>query len=296
MAQSTAAVAPENPFNEEWFWQQVKKSERLRFTVTGVYVDPEFASFLTTRNEGNRALTDEWVARLASDMQEGRWEENGETIKFAKDGYLNDGQHRLYACAMHVVPFVTDVAFGVTRESRYTVDQGKRRSTADILTLRDGVHHSRDVAAAIRILLSLKARQSTGRQEVGPRFTNIEVASHYNDFPGLVDLAGQASRLYTAVRRPPRSVTIALMYLFNEFSADDSTEFWRKLETGLDLSGDDDPIYALRRVLIRLGSTRFRLPEYDMMALVIKAWNAFRQGKPIKVLAFKSSEGFPEIV
>src|SRR3990172_8052075 len=48
-------------------------------------------------NTHNRKLRDRAVADYARDMTAGHWTLNGEAIKFATDGTVLDGQHRLRA-------------------------------------------------------------------------------------------------------------------------------------------------------------------------------------------------------
>lgn len=283
-------------FNEAWFWKQVEQSRDRRYTATGVQITPAFAEFLLTRNETNRKVYDEHVSRLAEDMLNGRWEENGETLKFSITGELNDGQHRLFASALNNVQFVTDITFGVTRASRLTVDQGKKRTAADIMTLRDGTPNARVAAGAIRMLLTLQAKNPDGTLRVGPKFTAIEVAAHSNEFPGLVDCVTRAKHLYTSIRRPSPSLVAAIMFLTDKVNMSASQVFWRKLETGLDMPSESDPIYLLRGRLQQLSYIKGKtMSDYDSAGLLIKAWNYHRQGKELKVLQFNSkNEKFPQ--
>ncbi len=285
-------------YGTEWFWKQVERSKKTRFTAVGITITPGFASLLTEQNQGNRHLSDDHVARLADDMCNGRWVENGETIKFDRDGLLNDGQHRLYAAALNDVSFVTDIAFGVMRESRLTVDQGKKRMAKDILEIRysNTVHNASSVATTLRVLMTLEARDAAGDARLGPRFTAIEVAARFGDFPGVEEAVVKARAIWRSVKRPGIGIVAALIYLFERHAPQHADEFWRKFETGLDLVTDDDPIYRLREKMNFLTQQRQRLPDYDSLALVIKAWNAFRAERPIKVLNFNAErDRFPVI-
>lgn len=283
-------------FDAEWFWRQVERSKARRFTATGVTITPSLAQLMTERNAGNRYLSDDLVARYAEDMRHGRWEENGETIKFDPDGWLNDGQHRLYASAIYDQSFTTDISFGVTRVSRLTVDQGKKRTAADILAIRDGAQHANMLASALRVLLTIRAVDAAGRTRVGPRFSSVDIASHYSDFPELGAMLTRARAFNRSLKRPTAGIVSALMYLFDKHAPDDAEVFWRKLETGLDLHDEDDPIHKLRERLVMWAGSRIKVPDYDVLAVVIKAWNAFRSGRTMKVLHFKSDvEKFPVI-
>lgn len=283
-------------FNSEWFQRMVERSKSSRFTVTGVVITPSLASTMTERNVQNRHLIDNHVRRLAADMQYGRWEENGETIKFDTDGRLNDGQHRLYAAALYEQTFTSDICFGLSSSSRLTVDQGRKRTARDILQIRDGTPNAAHVASAVRVLLTLRAVDAAGRNRVGPSFTSIEVAAHFDDFPNISEYVTRAMAFHRTLKRPSCGVIAALMFMFDNVAADASERFWRMLETGLDMHSDEDPIYVLRERLTAWANSRARQIDYDALAVVIKAWNAYRKGKSIRVLHFKpDNEKFPVI-
>lgn len=61
-------------------------------------IDPKRANEYLKMNVRNyRPIVDSLVERYADDMKIGKWEENGESIKFYENGDLFDGQHRLNA-------------------------------------------------------------------------------------------------------------------------------------------------------------------------------------------------------
>ncbi|MDP2620568.1 MAG: hypothetical protein Q8P46_10395, partial [Hyphomicrobiales bacterium] len=79
-------------------------------TRTRCRITPELArEWLEKTNRKNRPLSElKWTA-YAVDMLEGRWQYNGDAIRFGSDGVLLDGQHRLMACVEAGIPFETDV-------------------------------------------------------------------------------------------------------------------------------------------------------------------------------------------
>ena len=62
-----------------------------------VMVTPELAAEWLTHNTHNRGLKPIAIKRFAEDMTTGDWQWNGESIRFAADGTLLDGQNRLHA-------------------------------------------------------------------------------------------------------------------------------------------------------------------------------------------------------
>src|SRR3990172_2754159 len=63
-----------------------------------VEITPDLAARWLLSNTHNRTMKVKAIARYAADIRSGAWYVNGETIKFAADGTLLDGQNRLRAC------------------------------------------------------------------------------------------------------------------------------------------------------------------------------------------------------
>lgn len=99
-----------------------------------IKITPELASEFLRKNTINRNIREKRVNQYVKEMQEGKWELNGESIKFNDKGELIDGQHRLSAIAKSGMTIemcvVKDVPSTVT-----ILDRGSGRSTADTLLI-----------------------------------------------------------------------------------------------------------------------------------------------------------------
>jgi hypothetical protein len=70
----------------------------VRTTIDRVLVTPEIAEYiLKVANCNNRNISKATVDSYVNDIWNGAWKDNGERVKFGKDGNLRDGQHRLSA-------------------------------------------------------------------------------------------------------------------------------------------------------------------------------------------------------
>ena len=88
------------------------------------------------REQGNRPLRTSCIERYADIIKRGQWELNGETIKFDTSGTLLDGQHRLSAVILAGMPIKSYVIRDLPRKVFDTLDTGKGRTGADVLSLR----------------------------------------------------------------------------------------------------------------------------------------------------------------
>lgn len=141
------------------FEENVELARKEPFTIK-MEVTPDIAAEMLARNADNRQLRTIKVSQLVSDITSGRFAFNGETIIISRDGELNDGQHRLAAIVQAGLPVVTNVTFGVERDTRMTVDSGAARTAGCVLGVQ-GVVQANIHAAAARLILTYE--RSSGK-------------------------------------------------------------------------------------------------------------------------------------
>lgn len=258
-------------------------------TVRRQVVTPEIAADMLKRNTMNRPVSKPHVAHLKRELASGRWKFNGDTIT-TNGTALIDGQHRLLACLESGVPFETFVVEGIPQSAFDTKDVGKRRSKADTLATR-GEKHSRLLAAALVFV----DRYITGAGIKSRNYTNTEVEELLDKYPGIQEsvLLANAWRRRIALTAP---LMAAAHYLFSRKDEEMAELFFDTLVKGLDLR-EDDPIYLLRERVNLNAFSKAKLPQRDIFALMIKAWNATRDGKAVKLLRWSAgaNEPFPVI-
>lgn len=114
-------------------------------------ITPEKAKQYLEKNTNNyRGVNRGRVHSYANDMKKGLWQSNGEAIKFAENGTLLDGQHRLMAIVESGVTLEYPVVYDVKNDVDL-FDIGSARSTTQIATkmgIRDGARSNACIAAA----------------------------------------------------------------------------------------------------------------------------------------------------
>jgi hypothetical protein len=121
-----------------------------------------------------------------------------------------------------------------------------------------------------------------------PTITELEAV--YADEKGLGEHLVWIGRLRDASLPIFPSLYVALDYLFHEVDYDDATEFSERLWHG-DQLPQDSSILALRRLMQNPSRPHRARPQ---AALVIKSWNAYRQGEGVKHLAWRAGGHAPE--
>lgn len=261
-------------------------------------ITPDAAKSYLMSNTRNRKVGGTNYGKIKASLLRGEWKLNGEAIKIAADGTILDGQHRLMACAETGVSFQTLIVTGLPREVQDTMDTGKSRTLADVLTLH-GYKNGTSLAAAVVGIIksekhSLKAAFTSGGINASV-ITVKESLDRLEIEPTIQDTAILAQRL-TKVGLQGRTGSV-LHYILTNIDADDADYFFSTLRTGEGLTAGS-PILALRNVLIANKASTKSIPQTLIAALVIKAWNKYRDGEPVKLLKFTvggaNPEQFPE--
>lgn len=244
---------------------------------------------LSSRNKRNRTPVLAVQKRIASDLVNGKWKVNGETIIFSRDGQLLDGQNRLAAAVMADRPLRTWIVFGADPEAFDTIDSGKTRKGGDVLSI-DGEKSTLILAAALALVWNEEQGTVARIGPTPPPSTLRDILARHPGIRDSVRYAG-SHRIENLIQ--PRIVAYC-HYRFNSKSVNDNYNFFCDLESGANLD-TGDPVLVLRNRLIKVHSSRSKLPPRDVLALMIKAWNFRRSGQSIRNLIWKSDEQFPDI-
>lgn len=262
----------------------------MTITSTVQVITPDLAARLLEHNDKNRPVNDRYVHELASAIQAGEWRLNGEPIILNGDGSLLDGQHRLLAIIRADVPVPALVVSGVSSDVFDTIDQGRRRSAGNTLAIRGFLYYNQIAAAATWLWRYEHAAINHGRLHP----TSSAVLHIVEEHPELQMSASFLGGCKTVKRILPPSVGIWLHWEFNRRSPGMAAQFFSHLDTGEGLF-PGDPIYHLRERLQDNRASKAKLRNFALAALTIKAWNAYIQGRPLRLLKWLDKEEFPRI-
>lgn len=274
--------------------QQSDVHTSKNFGENGLWeITPQLACKWLEKMGKNRASRPIQVQRFVRIMQERKWHLNGETIKFNEHGELFDGQHRLKACVESNITFLSYVIFNVSMSAQDTVDIGLRRSPGDVFTL-SGYTNGTNVAAVVRWIW----RYNNNMMVQYTGYTAPTVHTLLSYFEKHQDVINSMKYWKTHNHLTLPSLFVAIHYLCFQQGSIDADKFFDQLLSGENLT-KDNPIFALRRRLLDNRQAKAKLPEYEIAALIIKAWNAYRKGKPLQVLTWRhfgeKPEPFPTI-
>lgn len=257
--------------------------------ITKETVTPKKAMEWLKRNVHNRPISQRQVNNYAATMEAGKWQLNGDTIRFNGNGDLIDGQHRLHACVQCGKAFECYVASGLDHDAFDTIDQGRKRTTGDVFA-RQGYKHYITLASAARNLWKYQNGYQNKTGQFRPDMANQLLEEH----PALHAAVERACNLSAKQGLIHGGILSFLVYATSCVDEAGSEKFWSQVMTGEGLT-KNMPAYWLRERLINNRGAVAKLDGDTIVALSIKAWNSFRAGKPLKVLKWMSEEEFPAI-
>jgi hypothetical protein len=253
-------------------------------------ITPETAADWLKNNTHNRNIRAAVVAGYVADMTAGQWLENGQSIRFAADGTLLDGQHRLTAIAESGITVRMLVVRNLPNITQMTMDTGAKRTFADVLRLNG---ESQAVSLAAACLRVYQWKQGVRKSfKAGARPTHRQLLDTLEQHPEIRRSVEISDRVRMSGSLTAGAASLC-HWLFLHVDAEDCAFFFARLSDGAGLM-TDDPIYALRRSLSNLVSASGRPDESFVIALVIKAWNFYREGTSVQLIAYRPGGARPE--
>lgn len=261
-----------------------------------VEITPKLAEKWLGANTHNRNIRQRQVDYFAGAMTREEWLLNGDAIRFDINGRLIDGQHRLLAVVKAGVPVKSLVVHGLVPEAQETIDAGARRTFSDVLKLR-GETNTALLAAVTR----LHWRYHNNVDDMLNRNTmptTQQLLAHLERTEHLRDSARRAQQIIHAIKGLGSVYGTAVALALEVADEDDVDFFLERLMSGTELSATS-PIYHLRQYLLKQLERRDKHSQEIQLAMWIKAWNAYRDGRAMEVLIYraggKSAERYPVI-
>ncbi|MGH3489282.1 MAG: hypothetical protein ACRDP8_15410 [Actinopolymorphaceae bacterium] len=244
-------------------------------------LNPELARKWMERNTHNRNLRPGRVEQYARDMTAGRWEFNGDAIRFDHNGVMLDGQHRCAAVLKSGVSIRVLVVYNLAPDAQDTMDRPGVRQMRDQLGLA-GEYNTGMLAAILRRLVAYTAGSrhvDSGR--VNP--TQGEMREFLEAYPEVREAVGVSVKAQKYLSCAP-SVIGTAYYICAECDREQADQFFvTQLIEGIGLTSTS-PARALAKRLNDLGSARGRVNGDDALRYIFVAWNAYRDGRGLSRL------------
>jgi hypothetical protein len=252
------------------------------------FITPDRAKqMLDAGNRRNRKLSHGHVQRLRHVVERGEWMfDSTDAIGIATDGSIVNGQHRAQTIAEGDVGLWCLVVRGVRPKIINVIDQGSARNLTQTLQIDGSYVDPGAVSQAVDWAHRMVTRhEKTLPQEAKPSVPQL--LEWLTAHPRIVDSLEPAKQCHSKRLGLRVGMMAAYHYAFSCVDAQLADDFFEQLATGLDV-GPNDPAYTLRERLIKDQSLarEKQLKPWQSATLLVKAWEAAREGREIPAKAF----------
>ncbi|SHF99959.1 hypothetical protein [Streptoalloteichus hindustanus] len=259
-------------------------------------ITPELASQWLLLNVHNRPLSKTFVQQLAQQITRGEWQLTHQGIAFDEDGHLSDGQHRLEAIVKAGIPVRSVVTRNVPRSAFVVMDTGRKRGARDALALV-GEEHPTFLAPALRGLHLYLASPETAWSGQSSVVSNELLLSLLREHPGIREAVRQGIPMNKAFRITVTAAAVGWYISSRERPEIDQQPWFDGLVTGAGLR-IGDPRLTLRNTLLNMAAGkahRRREDSREHLLYYLKSWNAWVEGREMKLLRRSPGEKMPRI-
>jgi len=261
-----------------------------RFLVETL-VTPEMAKFLLDKNPGNRAVNTKTVKTYAEAMLRGEWHLNGQSIIVSDTGELNDGQHRLMAVILASRPILMSLYFGPRRQSKATLDVGRKRTLGDHFAMAK-LTHTNTLAATVRLAWCYDNNYMWLSNS-----PSVEQAFNYLDQnPGIHKYVSISHTLAKSFKGPTSEFAFAA-YVCSRINEAVTDDLLQKVRTGVGIEAVNSAAARTRERLILHATGRTPFMRDEAAATFIKAFNAEIDGRRMRPISWARkgprAEAFP---
>jgi hypothetical protein len=251
-------------------------------------VTPQMASDWLAAAHPNRPVSRARVKTIARAIAAGLWQVNGQTLVLCPDFRLLDGRHRCLAIVDAGHSVQTFVVAGIDPACFATMDQGGKRSGADVLAIA-GHAQAQTLASALRWLWRYEHEQML---QASIPVADYELPAYLSQHQRIVNSLSWGLMLRALL--PPGVATM----LHLRMHAQDpglAKAFFLGLAQGVELTASD-PVYQVRERFLHERKDLYHTAVVERAATIVRAWNCRRTGRPLTPLKW-SGDGasFPTV-
>ena len=209
----------------------------------------------------------------------GLWQVNGQTIVLCPEFRLLDGRHRCLAIVEAQQSVQTLVVCGIDPVCFATMDQGGKRSGADVLSIA-GHPQAQTLCSALRWLWRYEHQQML---HATIPLLDYELPSYLSQHQLIVSSLSWGLMLKTMI--PPGVATMLHMRMHTH-DPRLAKAFVVSLAQGVELTASD-PVYQVRERFLHERKELYHTAVVERAAVMVNAWNCCRTGLPMTPLMLK---------
>jgi len=213
-------------------------------------------------------------------MKQGQWHYNGDVIRFIKDTRLNlDGQHRCHGVINSGMPQIFIIVPDVPKVAIPTIDRGGGRTYGDVLR-KEGIPFYNNVGSIVTALYRWEKGDIIKKSLSIRNIEELEELHKKNPF--INQIPPKLSPLNKLI---PTSMAGLSYYLLWKISPDSTDIFFNSIIKQANLPERSPILYLvkeLQEMRIQNKVKKIQVAGSYYLALIIDAWNNWRNGKDKK--------------
>jgi hypothetical protein len=289
--ESMARRSSTTPLDEAWCLVAHSEPDIRRVLVSPALAEKILALNPEHNRPLNRALVDQYKEEIAS----GTWLVTHQGVALDTTPHLQDGQHRLTAIAESGESQEMFIAVGMDPANFKVIDTGRNRKYSDVLAMR-GMTDTFATGATVRLAYIYLHRNFTSTHKV----TNAMVLDLLESDVDAFRDAMTVGRRVASQALIPRVAAGAANFLIRRVNTKrDTQEFFDLIINGAGDDGQklraDHPAERLRYTVNKGRADGKRRTGPEHLALIIKAWNAYSEGRELKMLVWGKQEPMPRV-
>lgn len=252
-------------------------------------VTPQMATDWLASAHPNRPVSRARVKQIARAIARGLWQLNGQPLIFCPERRLLDGRHRCLAIVQACTPVPSLCVFGIDPSCFRTMDQGGKRSGADVLNIA-GHPQAQTLASALRWLWRYQHHQMLATTIP---LADYELPDYMAQHPQILSSVSWGQTLRALV---PSGLATMLHLCMHTTEPGLAKRFFLALAQGVELSASD-PAYVVRERFLHERRELYHKAIAERAAVIIHAWNCYRTGRTLKPhqLKWTGDSPFPTV-
>jgi hypothetical protein len=249
-------------------------------------ITPVKAAIMLKSNPKNRNLNHSHVLFLASQMTNGAWAKNGQSIVLDFHDNIIDGQHRLNAIVQSSESIEMLVVRGVDPQTMNTIDTGRGRNASDVFTL-NGVKNANTISSVTRMLMAWEAENSHhlkggARWKDGAQPSNNDIHNRYLRDSEDLQWVFCKVRSKSLAGCAESQAGCALAVLLKKNSKSVVAEFVDKIKNGGDYA--KSPTHFLSGWVRSRRESDIKVARNEQIFAIIWAFEKWLNGQEMKML------------
>lgn len=274
-----------------------KANSVMRFNgheIMLIDVTPQVAADWLRLNVNNRPPSAAAIQQYKADMANNSWPFTGNAICFGHDGTLYDGQHRCKAISElpDGASIPTLVIAGLSEAAKIAMDQGKKRTPADQLTIHGKGKNANLVAASAKQLLVIEGGVLwVDNKAKAPYHTQQKIIDWVDNHPEEHELMLSLAPLAAQTLLAPSTVITAGVVAASSVGGETARLLIQALATGANLR-IGSPILALRNRAQKMRLDGRKDTERDLLGLLLRTFEKELSGKSISRIQLPNGGSF----